>query len=158
VAGDHGDRGGAADTSPEGLRRFFEAVAVLAEPDPDPEHRFDFLGPGADHSSRFDVVLAYTNFMIGGEPSTALRVLTTLCENAPGDDALCFLGVRMVEPLLDLHWKEIGSGFEAEARRTPSLRQARSCAWLNLKGSTGQDLEPRLRSLIEPDHVGRRSQ
>src|SRR5205807_1628765 len=129
---DWGDE--APDTSPEGLRRFFEAVAVLQDPDPDPEHRFDFLGPRPSQSSESDEVLAYRNFMIGAQPSAALKMLTTLCKNAPSDTALCFLGVQVVEPLLDLHWKEIGAAFEAEARRTPSVRKALSCARLDLKG------------------------
>ena len=74
---DWGDE--APDTSPEGLRRFFEAVAVLQDPDPDPEHRFDFLGPRPSQSSESDEVLAYRNFMIGAQPSAALKMLTTLC-------------------------------------------------------------------------------
>jgi hypothetical protein len=55
----------------------------------------------------------------------------------------------MVEPLLDLHWKQIGDAFEAEAKRKPTLRKALSYAYLHLKGNAGRDLERRLRSLVE---------
>jgi hypothetical protein len=130
--------------------RFFAAAATLQEPDEDPEHRFDFLGPRPTHSSESDEVLGFENFMIDGEPVAALDVLIVLCENAPNDDVLCFLGVRLVEPLLDLHWKQIGSAFEAEARRRLSLRKALSCAWLDLKGRGSHEMEQRLLSLLPP--------
>jgi hypothetical protein len=100
-------------------------------------------------------VQIYSGFMIGGPPSAALNVLLLLCDNAPNDQALCFLGVQLVEPLLDLHWKEIGSAFETEVRRRPALRKALSCAWLDLNGKAGKDFERRLRTLVGPDdHVG----
>ena len=86
------------DVTPDGLTRLFAAVARLQELDPDPERRFDFLGPRPDLSSESDEVLAYTNVMIDGPPAAALNVLTALCDNAPSDDVLCFLGVQMVEP------------------------------------------------------------
>jgi hypothetical protein len=69
---------------------------------------------------------AYSNFMVGGKPTAALKVLIALCENAPNDDALRLFGAQMVEPLLDLHWKQIGDAFEAEAKRKPTLRKALS--------------------------------
>jgi hypothetical protein len=92
---------------------------------------------------------AYSNFMVGGKPTAALKVLIALCENAPNDDALRLFGAQMVEPLLDLHWKQIGDAFEAEAKRKPTLRKALSHAYLHLKGNAGRDLERRLRSLVE---------
>ena len=138
------------DVTPDGLKKFFAAVAVLQEPDPDPDRRFDFLGPRPTHSSESDEVLTYTNFMINGPPAAALKLLTALCDNAPNDDVLCFIGVQMVEPLLDLHWKEIGSAFEVEARRRESLRKALTCAWLDLKGRAGKEMEQRLRDLLGP--------
>lgn len=110
------DRGAdAPDTSPEALKRFFEAVAVLQQREAGAEDLFDFLGPGSSYRTESDEVLAYTNFMIEAQPSAALKVLTSMCKNAPGDDALCFIGVRLVEALLDIHWSEIGACFQEGA-------------------------------------------
>ena len=79
-----------------------------------------------------------------------------LCDAAQDDDALCQLGVSVIEPLLDLHWKAIGDAFEAEAKRNPSIRKALSCAWLDIRPSRrGAAIEQRFYALVQPeDDIG----
>ena len=128
------------DASPESLERFFLAW------------------PGTDGPDRFEALLPYTNFVISGPPAEALRVAIALCDAAPDDDTLCTLGVAVIEPLIDLHWKAIADAFEAKAKRSSALRKALSCAWLDIRPSrAGATIERRLYALIRPeDDVGRR--
>jgi len=80
-----------------------------------------------------------------------------LCDAAPDDDALCHLGVVVIEPLLDLHWKTISDAFEAGAKRNPAVRKALSCASLDIRPSrAGRAVEERFYALIRPeDDIGR---
>ena len=104
-----------------------------------------------------EALLPYSSFVIQGLPADALRVAIALCGAAPDDDALCHLGVAVIEPLLDLHWKTIGDAFEAEAKGSPALRKALSCALLDLRPSrAGTAVEQRFYALVGPDDdIGR---
>jgi hypothetical protein len=104
-----------------------------------------------------EALLPYSNFVIQGPPADALRVAIALCGAAPDDDALCRLGVAVIEPLLDLHWKTIGDAFEVEAKRNSAVRKALSCALLDIRPSrTGRAVERRFYALVRPeDDIGR---
>jgi len=81
-------------------------------------------------------------------------MVVRICDRAPDDSALCWIGVAFVEPLLDLHWRTIGERFERGAKQ-PSLRKAYSCAWLRLS-RRGWEFEARLEALIQSgENVGR---
>ena len=68
------------------------------------------------------------------------------------DDRLCQLGVEFVEPLVDMHWSEIGREFEVVLRDHVAMRKALSCAWLR-----DDDLQRELETLVGPDEdIGRR--
>jgi hypothetical protein len=104
-----------------------------------------------------EALLPYSNFVILGPPADALRVAIVLCEAAPDDHALCRVGVAIIEPLLDLHWKTIGGAFEVEAKRNPAVRKALSCALLDIRPSrAGRAVEQRFYALVRPeDDIGR---
>jgi hypothetical protein len=110
-----------------------------------------------EHGGWVEALLPYSNFVIEGPPADGLRVAIALCDAAPDDDALCHLGVAVIEPLLDLHWKTIGDAFEAKARRNSALRKALSCALLDIRPSrAGRAVEQRFYALIRPDDdIGR---
>lgn len=103
-----------------------------------------------------EALLPYSNFVIEGPPADALRVAIALCDAAPNDDALCHLGIAVIEPLLDLHWKTIGHAFEAKAKRNAALRKALSCALLDIRPRrAGRAIEKRLYALMRPeDDIG----
>lgn len=102
-----------------------------------------------------DYYYDYEGFVLGAPADEALAMVVRLCERAPDDSALCWVGVVFVEPLLDLHWRTIGDRFEREAAKRPSLRKAYSCAWLSLP-RRGREFEARLEALIQPgEDVGR---
>ena len=129
------------DVTPETLDRIFRPGIVVGDDD------------------RFEALLPYSNFIIDGPPTVALRVAIALCNAAPDADALCYLGVAIIEPLLDLHWRAIGDAFDAEAKRNPAMRKALSCAWLDLRPSrAGAGVEQRFYELIQPeDDIGHQS-
>jgi hypothetical protein len=104
-----------------------------------------------------EALLPYSNFVIQGPPADALRVAIALCGAAPDDHTLCRLGVVIIEPLLDLHWKTIGDAFEVEAKRNPAVRKALSCALLDIRPSrAGRAVERRFYALVRPeDDIGR---
>lgn len=104
-----------------------------------------------------EALLPYSNFVIEGPPADALRVAIALCDAAPDDDWLCHMGVAVIEPLLDLHWKAIGDAFEAKAKRNSAVRKALSCALLDIRPSrAGRAVEQRFYALIRPeDDIGR---
>lgn len=113
---------------------------------------------GADAPPSMDYYLDYYNFVVRGDPSVGLTLVLKLCGAAPNDAALCFVGVNFVEPLLDLHWKKIGERFYEAAARKRSVREALSCAWLNLKPMRrgGDELERRLRNLVQGHEADRK--
>jgi hypothetical protein len=87
-------------------------------------------------------------------PAEALRLTTELADRAPTDDALCWLGVALLEPLIELHWRALGESLDRALIRSGNLRKALSCVWLS---DVADELETRWYSLIQPDeHVGRR--
>ena len=77
-----------------------------------------------------DYVIASIEDLVRAAPVDAVAALVELAGTLP-DDRLCGLGVRIIEPLVDLHWSEIGDAFEAAARSHTSLRKALSCAWFS---------------------------
>jgi hypothetical protein len=106
-------------------------------------------------SDTLDWFSDYEGLAIDGPADVALKMVIAVCDIAD-DDALCWIGVSIIEPLLDLHWQEIGEAFEQEARRRAPLRRALSCASLDLKGPHHREAEARLMGLIEPDDdIGR---
>lgn len=90
------------------------------------------LDPPEDKAESGDFALDYVNFMISGPPDEAMDVVLRVCDAAPDDASLCWVGTLLVEPLLGLHWNDIGERFEREARRSASLRAAYSCALVQL--------------------------
>jgi hypothetical protein len=81
-----------------------------------------------------------------------IPALVALAESLP-DDRLCWLGVSVLEPLLDQRWEQVGEAFERAAQTGPSLRKALSCAWLN-----DHQLQERLHALVRPEeNIGRRT-
>jgi hypothetical protein len=75
----------------------------------------------------------YCNYVIEGPGSAALPLVLKFCEAAPDDDALCWVGVNFIAPLLDLHWERIGEGFLKAASGSRNVRKAFSCAAIKLK-------------------------
>ena len=105
------------------------------------------IRPPEDEPPSGDYYLDYANFVISGPPMEALDVVLRICDQAPDDDALCWIGVVFVEPLLDTHWKTISVRFEAEARKRRALRVAYSCAWTHLPRQA-RPWEKRMRHLM----------
>jgi hypothetical protein len=99
--------------------------------------------------------LPYTNRAVGGPPDAGLTMVIAFCESAPDDDMLCWVGVALLEPLLDLHALKILLRFEIEARKRPALRKAMSCCWLHVKSRKERK---RLSVLLGPDDdIGRKA-
>ncbi len=104
-----------------------------------------------------DYFLEYSNFIISASADEAFNAVVKLCQKAPDDAALCWIGVSFVEPLLELHWKVVGERFTREAAKSAELRKAFSCAWLHLP-RRARELEGRLEALTRPgEDVGRRT-
>ena len=137
------------------MREFFVAWED-AEAQRATNEKLGITGPGAHISD--DFWLDYYNFVVTGDPAVSLDLVLKLCAAAPDDDALCWVGVFFVEPLLDLHWRKIGDRFHDAATRKRSVRKALSCASLTLKPAKrgGIELERRLRVAVEDDPTTRR--
>lgn len=100
-----------------------------------------------------EIVDEYADVSMRGDAKEALARAVELCEEAPDDDHLSVLAVVVLDPLLDFHWYAIGSAFEAEMRRSASLRKAFSCTWPTEMGV--EDYE-RLEALLLPgENIGR---
>lgn len=83
----------------------------------------------------------------------ALRLTVAPAERAPSDEALCWLGVALLEPLIELHWRALGDAVDRALKQSPSLRKAFSCVWLS---GVPAEIENRWEELIRPDEdVGR---
>jgi hypothetical protein len=110
--------------------------------------------------------LDYENAVIEGPGDRALEVVLRACAAAPSDDALCWIGVTLVEPLLDLHWREIGEAFLRAAEGSSPVRRALSCSWHHIveqrtrseaERVIARDLEARLEAAVgDEDDIGRR--
>jgi hypothetical protein len=50
------------------------------------------------------------------------------CIDGFSDDELCWVGVEVVEAILDCGWPEVRAEFEVALRENASLRKAASCA------------------------------
>ena len=86
----------------------------------------------------------------GGDP-TVLTEIVRLCEAAPDDAHIGAISVLVLEPLLDLHWPEIGTHFEAAMRESSALRRAYSGVSVDLPES----VLDRLDALVQPsDDIG----
>lgn len=143
------------DVSDEAIRSLFlsheaaEDQRTFGGPQSDLHQLLDIRPPEDDPPSG-DYYLDYANFVISGPPMEALDVVLRTCDRAPDDDALCWIGVVLVEPLLDTHWKMISLRFEAEARKRRALRVAYSCAWTHLPRQA-RPWEERMRNLMTRD-------
>lgn len=107
------------------------------------------IEPPEDKAGSGDYALDYVNFMISGPPNEALEVLLRVCDAAPDGASLCWIGTLLVEPLLDLHWSDIGEGFERESRKSAPLRAAYSCASLQLP-RRATEWKRRMQHLVAP--------
>jgi hypothetical protein len=105
------------------------------------------IEPPEDKAGSGDYALDYVNLMISGPPNEALEVVLRVCDAAPDGASLCWIGTLLVEPLLDLHWSDIGERFEREARRSAPLRAAYSCASVELP-RRATEWKRRMRALV----------
>jgi hypothetical protein len=130
----------ALDLSPTFLLHLFELHAARPTAARAAWSSDDEVAASADR----EAWLPYANRVISGAPADGLAIVVAFCDAAPDDDSLCWVGVVLLEPLLDRHAKTIISEFETQARRRPALRKALSCCVLHL-GS--RRLEARLGAL-----------
>jgi hypothetical protein len=139
------------DLRPEVLRALFRARSARRASKSEPQ-------PLQDPSLR-DEFVPYSNAFIAGPPDRSLQITVRVAEEAPDAAGLCWVGVTMVEPLLDLYWESIGEDFVDAARRSRPLRMALSCAWLDLNGGSPSDraaAEARFRALVgDGDDISR---
>ena len=74
------------------------------------------------------------------------------CIDSFSDDELCWVGVVVVEAIIDCGWAEIHAEFEAALRESTSLRKAASCA-----GPQDDEVYALLQRSLRPgEDVGRR--
>jgi hypothetical protein len=109
--------------------------------------------------------LDYENAVIEGPGKRSLEVVLAACAAAP-DDRLCWIGVTLVEALLDLHWREIGELFLRAAESSRAVRRALSCSDRHIveqytrseaERVVARAVEARLEAVIgEEDDIGRR--
>jgi hypothetical protein len=135
------------ETDDAAVRRLFDSHA-----DAQQERRiFEQLGLGGNPELQDDYWVDFYNIVVDGddEAAEALALVLRLCHLAQDDDMLSWIGVQFVEPLLDLHWRNIGEDFYAAASKDRAVRKALSCAWLALKPARrgGRDMEQRLLAL-----------
>src|SRR4051794_2821072 len=94
----------------------------------------------------------YHTAVIEGDPSASLDLIIELVQVAPDDHYLCAIGVILIDPLLDLHWQEIGDRFAAEMERVDNLRKAFSCTMIDVP----DEVYSRLHALVRSeDDIGR---
>jgi hypothetical protein len=113
-------------------------------------HELLGIRPPEDDPPSGDYYLDYVNFVISGPPMDALDLVLRICDRAPDDDVLCWVGTVFVEPLLNSHWKVISDRFENVARKRRSLRVAYSCTLTHLPRQA-RPWEERMRQLMSPD-------
>src|SRR5262245_9590296 len=86
------------------------------------------------------------------DPHDALRVIARLATETADHTELCALGIKLIEPLVDCNYEAILDEFIAEMRANRGLRQACSCANLQIP----DDLARRVYELIGSDEdIGR---
>jgi hypothetical protein len=85
-------------------------------------------------------------------PHEALAALMG-CIDGFSDDELCWVGVEVVEAIIDCGWPEIRLEFEAALRESANLRKASSCA----TPQSDEACELLERSLRPGEDVGRRT-
>lgn len=98
-----------------------------------PQLPFDEAEIAAFFSKDVDTDNYYAIQMIPHQysPARALQLTIDLLSIAPDDDGLCWVGVVVLEPLLELHWKALSEQFDGVLSATPSLRKAYSCVYLS---------------------------
>ncbi len=90
---------------------------------------------------------------IGGDPIQTLAEIVTVANDSPDED-LVWVGVVLIDPLLDCHWDEIVDAFEVAMRTNARLRMAFSCA---APGEVPEEQIQRLMRLVgKSEHVGDR--
>src|SRR3954454_1696956 len=89
-----------------------------------------------------DHLIAGVEQMVHSSASEALVAFVRLADGLP-DDRLCSLGVRIIEPLVDMHWNEIGDALEAAARSHANVRKALSCT-----SADDDEVNDRLHALV----------
>jgi hypothetical protein len=82
------------------------------------------------------------------EPLESLALTLELANLAPDDDAVCWLEVAVLEPLLELHWKALGDAVDRALAASDRLRKALSC--VDLSGVPSR-VEDRWRRYVSPD-------
>jgi hypothetical protein len=81
-----------------------------------------------------------------------LELTVAVADLAPDDAALCLLGIEVLEPLAELHWRELADALDSALARSVPLRKAMSCVWL---GDVPDELERRWRGHLRPeDDIG----
>ena len=137
-----------ADLSPAAIRDVLALVNELGHAQADDLNDSDL---SSRHAERIAV---YYNAVVAGPARRALDITLSFCETASDDDDLCWIGVNLVEPLLDLHWKAVHDRFEKAAISSANVRKALSCATLDIRPRgkrKGALVEHRLRDLIGPN-------
>jgi hypothetical protein len=117
-------------------------------------HKILGIRPPEDEPLSGEYYLDYVNFVISGPPAQALDLVIAICERAPDDHALCWVGSVFVEPLLDLHWAEVSERFEHQAGKRRSLRVAYSCAMTHLPRKA-RPWQERMQRLMQRDDLDR---
>jgi hypothetical protein len=123
---------GDLDLRPETLRDLFAARLLRL----DVEATNKRLGISIREEYVDDEFREYSNAVIDGPAERALDVTLRLAEAAPDDDSVCWIGIVLVEPLLDLHWQLVADTFVKAAHRSAPLRMALSCASFQLRGGS----------------------
>jgi hypothetical protein len=81
-------------------------------------------------------------------PLDALRHTLWLCERAPDESALTWIGTVLIEPLVDLHWRAVGDRLIAAAEKSRPVRVALAGAWFHLP-RRAREIEHRLDELAK---------
>lgn len=90
--------------------------------------------------------IALSNYVVTASAEDAMCVVVQVAHLLrDDDDGLCWMAADMVEPLIDMHWSEIGAAFEGEARSSAALRKVLSSS--TFADAVPRDLDNRLRAL-----------
>lgn len=104
---------------------------------------------------RFAAWLPYVNAIIVGPASRSLEIALAAIRAARSDQDLTWLGMTLLEPLLDIHAAQIFDQFERLARADKALRTALGGAVLDIRpngkrrGGAGRQYEARVQRLLE---------
>jgi hypothetical protein len=133
---------------PRGLPR--EQVEAFFAPETWEPENPSLPGPEfvIDTDSFYDVM----NLCTSHSPRDALLACVELAAMAPDEDALCNLGIWVLEGVIEEHWRTLGEDIDEALRQHSELRTAFTCAWLS---GIPKRVENRWRALIRPeDHLG----